>query len=157
MTIINVQFNDNLQQTAADAVKQLVDSKNIATEFKKRLKKLDEKTYESQIKSSDSIIKSIDKLIDEYLGKEDKRQGITRNPQVTPMQRLSTAKWYVSNSFVNGITSTETQLVKQAKEALKNSFEKTNTFFSDEWSIYKKEMKNLKLNPFKEIEIFRVE
>ena len=148
---------DKLQQKAADAVKQLVESKNTATDYKKRLKNLDKDTYELQIKASDSIIKSIDKLIDSYIGKIDKRQGITRNPEITPMQRLGTAKWYVSNSFINGITSTETSLVKQAKDDLKSVFEKTNSFFKEEWIDYQNDMKTLKLDPFKEIETFGID
>ena len=148
---------EQLQQTAADAVKQLVESKTTAKEFKTRLEKLDKKAYESQIKASDTIIKSINQLIDGYLGKEDKRQGITRNPEVTPMQRLSIAKRYVSESVMYGISKTETQLIKQAKTALKSEFDKTNTFFSEDWAKYQIEISNLKIDVFKDTKAFKID
>ena len=149
-----------MQQTAADAVKQLVESKNVAADFQKRLKKLDEdnneKKYKSEIKASKEIIKSIDSIVAIFLGKEDKRQGITRNPEVTAMQRLGQARSYVS-SMQNGITSTETNLIDNAKYALEAGLNKTNTFFSEEWKTYRAKMEALEMNPFKEIENFSID
>ena len=52
----------------------------------------------------------IDGLLDDMLGKEDKRQGITRSPEVTVTQRLGPASWYVSSRF-GKITKTETELI----------------------------------------------
>ncbi len=147
---------EKLQQSASDAVKQLVGSKTIAEKYKSDLKKLDKDTYKSQINASDSIIKTIDKLIDSYLGKIDKRQGITRNPEVTPLQRLSTARWYVGNSQ-NGLTATENTLINHAKNALKNVFEQTNSFFRKDWISYQNEMKKLQTNPFNSINTFSID
>ena len=148
---------EDMQQTAADAVKQLVESKNVAGDFQKRLKKLDEnnneKKYKSEIKASKEIIKSIDSLVTTFLGKEDKRQGITRNPEVTVMQRLGQARSYVS-SMQNGITSTETTLIKNAKDALEAALKDTNNFFSKAWKTYRNKMEALELNPFQETDSF---
>ena len=66
-----------------------------------------------------------------YIGKEDKRQGITRNPKVTVMQRLRTASRYVG-SRQTGITTTEEQLMIQAKNALQKALDATNLFFEKE-------------------------
>ena len=79
---------EGMRQVAADAVKQLIESKGIADDYTKLLSKLDKKTYEDQIKSSKEITKSIDSLVAIYLGKVDKRQGITRNPEENVMQRF---------------------------------------------------------------------
>jgi uncharacterized protein YutE (UPF0331/DUF86 family) len=111
---------ETLQETAANAVKQLVESKTIAETYKTNLFKLDKEGYKDEIKASKKVVKSIDSLIDKYLGKVDKRQGITRNPEVTPLQRLGTASYYVSSSQT-GLTSTETTLMKHAKELMQNN------------------------------------
>jgi len=145
-----------IQQTTADAVKQLVKSKNIAEDYKKELTKLDKDKYKEEIKASKEVVKSIDSLIDKYLGKEDKRQGITRNPDVTPLQRLGLARGYVSSSQT-GLTSTETTLIQQAKDAIVALLAETNKFFNDDWTTYKTKMEQVKTNPFKEVETFKID
>ncbi len=142
-----------MRQTAADAVKQLVESKTIANDYSKKLAKLDKKKYKENIKASKDIVKKIDEVIDVFLGKVDKRQGITRNPDPNVNQRLGTAGFYVG-SRQNGITATERQLLKQAKDALNDALDKTNTFFNDEWAPYKQSMENLDTSPFKETKSF---
>ncbi len=146
---------EDMQQTAADAVKQLVESKTIASDYESLLKKLDEKKYKDEIKASKEIIKNIDSIVDTFLGKEDKRQGITRNPDVTVMQRLGQARQYVG-SRQNGITSTETTLVKNAKDALEKVLNEVNTFFSDDWKPYQTKMETLQMNLFKDIKTFKL-
>ncbi|MCA0132168.1 WD40/YVTN/BNR-like repeat-containing protein [Winogradskyella alexanderae] len=147
---------EQLQQTAADAVKQLTESKNIAEKFKNDLSKIDKDGFKDHIEKSENVVKVIDSLIDKYLGKVDKRQGITRNPEVTPLQRLGTAASYVYNSQT-GLTSTETTLIKHAKEALDKLFGQTNNFFNNEWKIYQEEMKSVKMDPFKETKLFGID
>ena len=147
---------EQLQQKAAEAVEQLVKSKTIAEEYKKELSKLDRELYKAQIESSKETIKAIDSLIDSYLGKVDKRQGITRNPEVTPMQRLRIAQSYVNDSQT-GLTSTETILIKHAKDAFKKVFNDTNNFFETSWKDYQNKMKDLKINPFKDTKTFSVD
>ncbi|MGF1559790.1 MAG: WD40/YVTN/BNR-like repeat-containing protein, partial [Flavobacteriaceae bacterium] len=77
-----------MTQTAADAVKQLVESKEVAEKYQNELKELDGKKYKDEIKSSADMVKQIDSLIALFLGKEDKRQGLTRNSETNVMQRL---------------------------------------------------------------------
>ncbi|MBV1923877.1 MAG: hypothetical protein KUG68_07620 [Flavobacteriaceae bacterium] len=140
-------------KVASEAVKQLVESKNTANEFSKKLKKEDKEKYKDEIKASKEIVKEIDKLIALYIGKEDKRQGITRNPEVTVMQRIGNARWYSSNR-PNGITETETTLIQQAKDELNESLVKTNDFFVTNWAEYKSNLNKLIISPFKEIKTF---
>jgi hypothetical protein len=144
-----------MQQTAADAVKQLVESKTIAEEYSKTLAKLDKDANKDNIKASKDIPKKIDEIIAIYLGSIDERQGITRNPEITVMQRLGQARRYVG-SRQNGITSTETTLIQHAKDELSSALYKTNTFFTDEWNSYKSKMEGLNLSPFKEIKTFKM-
>ncbi|WP_461588293.1 WD40/YVTN/BNR-like repeat-containing protein [Winogradskyella sp.] len=147
---------EQLQQTAANAVKQLVESKTIAQNYKQKLSKHDKELYKTQIDLSKETIKTIDSLIDKFLGKVDKRQGITRNPEVTPMQRLGTAQWYVGESQ-NGLTSTENILIKQAKDALDELLGETNNFFTEKWKAYQSKMENIAVNPFKETKVFSID
>lgn len=143
-------------QKAADAVKQLLESKKIAKKFEKELKELDKKKYKEQIKASKDIVKGIDSVVALYLGKVDKRQGITRNPEITVIQRLSNAYRYVA-SRKTGITATEERLIQFAQEDLKSALEQTNTFFTNRWKAYQEEMDKLELSPFKKTETFTLE
>ncbi len=144
---------EKMTKIAADAVKQLVESKEVVSKYQKELQKSDKKKYKDQIKLSKDITKKIDSVIAIYLGKEDKRQGITRNPEITVMQRLGAAGWYVG-SRQNGLTSTENTLIKHAKDALQDALKKTNAFFDATWKPYREEIENLKVSPFKETERF---
>jgi hypothetical protein len=146
---------EEMQQIAADAVEQLVDSKTIAEEYSKMLAKLDKTANKENIKASKAIAKKIEEIIAMYLGSIDERQGITRNPEVTVMQRLGTARYYVG-SRQNGITATETTLIQHAKDELNSALDKTNSFFTEEWSAYKSKMEGLNLSPFKEIKTFKM-
>jgi len=144
---------EGYQQTFADVVKQLVESKNTATQIKEKLTKEDKKKYKDAIKASEEISKKIDDLIAIYLGTVDKRQGITRNPEVTVSQRFRSASWYVSSRFGEQ-TATEKQLTNQFKEALSEAITKTNLFFTTDWITYKKITENIEISPFKEVENF---
>jgi hypothetical protein len=145
-----------VRQTTADAVKQLAESKTIASDYSKKLTKLDKKKYKDQIKASKEIIKKLDKIIAIYLGKEDKRQGITSDPVVNVNQRIGNASFY-SGTRPNGLTSTEYTLIKHAKDALKEALDKTNTFFNKEWKPYQTVMEKIDTSPFKEVKLFRLD
>ncbi len=158
---LNERYNvgkllESYTQTAADAVKQLIESKEVARKYSVELKKKDKETYEEDIKTSEEIVRKIDSVVTHYLGKEDKRQGITRNPEPTVMRRINTANYYVS-SRPSGITATEKRLVEQAKETLEDAVNKTNTFFLEEWATYRQKMEELELSPFKETETFSLD
>ncbi len=147
---------EEMQETAAQAVEQLVENKAIAADYQKRLKDLDKNVYKDEIKASSEIVKQLDSLIDTFLGKEDKRQGITRNPEVTPMELLVQARGYVS-SRQNGMTETETTLIKNAKALLEEALKATNDFFKTEWQAYRNNMTELQLSAFKEIKMFEID
>ncbi|MFL1897235.1 hypothetical protein ACJRPK_16145 [Aquimarina sp. 2-A2] len=146
---------EKYSQAAYEAVKQLVENKKIANEYKNKLQKEDKKTYKKDIETSKGIIKKVDSIIAVFIGKEDKRQGITRNPDVNVMQRLGTAEWYVS-SRQNGLTSTEQTLLNHAKVAVEDALQKTNAFFNTEWKTYQKRMESISLSPFKEIKVLTI-
>jgi hypothetical protein len=145
---------EKLIQTVNTAVNQLIDSKNIAASFKNRLTEKDKTTYKHQIKLCEEITKKVDSLIDLYLGKVDKRQGITKSSDVSVMQRIGTANWYAS-SRPNGLTTTEKTLINQSKMRLEEVLVATNKFFALDWLNYQTELEKINLSPFKEIKIFK--
>lgn len=146
---------EGFTQVAADAVKQLVQSKKLAEKFQKELKELDKDRYKEQITSSKEISKKIDEVIAIYIGKEDKRQGITRNPELNVMRRIGNAYQYV-RSRKTGITETETRLIQFAEKDLMNALEKTNAFFANEWKTYRESIEELAVSPFKETKRFQI-
>ncbi|MEM8508471.1 MAG: hypothetical protein AAF717_11605 [Bacteroidota bacterium] len=135
-------------QMAADAVKQLVESKELVNKFEKEMKDLDKEKFKDQIKASKEITKEIDSVVALFIGKEDKRQGITRNPELTVMRRLYTAYSYVATRKT-GITATERRLTRLAEEELQSALDATNTFFSEKWNAYRTKIEGLDLSPFK--------
>ncbi|MCB4798685.1 WD40/YVTN/BNR-like repeat-containing protein [Neotamlana laminarinivorans] len=126
---------ENYQQIAADAVKQLVESKTLAETYKKSLTNLDKAVYKDEITSSKEIIKEIDNLINLYLGKEDKRQGITRSQDPNVTSRIRSASRYVA-SRKTGLTNTEKTLILHSKTELNDALKKTNTFFDSKFKPY---------------------
>ncbi len=120
------------------------------------MKELDKEKYKEQIEASGAVVKQIDSIVALYIGKEDKRQGITRNPEINVMQRLNTASFY-TGTRKSGITETERNLVKYAEDDLKSALGKTNAFFDEKWKPYRKSIESLDLSPFKETERFSLE
>ncbi len=143
-------------QLAADAVKQLVENKEIAIDLRKRLNKKDKEKFKDEIKKSNELVITINDLIALYIGKEDKRQGIIRNKEMNVMKRIETAQRYV-NSRQNGLTETERNLVKFARQDLEKALDKTNKFFNEEWAAYQKSIDGDYLSPFTELKSFEIE
>ena len=164
---INQKYNaskelESYQERMANIVKQLVESKNTVNSIKSKLTKADarfnkeNKKYKDQIKASTKITKKIDSLIATYLGTIDKRQGITRNPEITVNQRFRTASGYVRSRFGEQ-TDTEKQLINQFKDMFKKAMSETNTFFNKDWITYKESVEKIEISPFKETKIFSIE
>ena len=145
---------EGMQQTAADAVKQLAESLKIINNYKESMTSLDEDKYKEIIDQSKKESEAVESLIDLFIGKEDKRQGITRNAEVSVISRMYSARSYVS-SRPSGLTATEHQLIQQAKDALNDALKKTNDYFADHWSKYREAVEVLNLSPFKDISTFK--
>ena len=146
---------EQLQQTTADAVKQLIESQDIVSEFSDKLSKKDKKLHKDAIKSCEEITKKIDTILALYFGKEDKRQGITSDTVVSVTERIGTALYYIGTRQ-NGITDTEHSLVEHAKTAIDNALKTTNRFFEEDWVDFKTEMETKDLSPFKNIKTFEL-
>lgn len=146
---------EQLQQTTAEAVKQLVESNKIVSEFSDKLSKKDKELYKDALKNCKDITEKIDTILALYFGKEDKRQGITSDPVVSVAERIGTALYYI-RTRQNGITDTERSLIEQAKTAIDSALKTTNRFFEEEWVDFKTEMETIDLTPFKNIKTFEL-
>lgn len=111
--------------------------------------------YKDAIKASKEIVATIDTLLNGFVGTVDKRQGIVRNPEITVSQQINLATGYV-RSRPTGITATEIQLMDNAKRYLEEGLEKVNTFFTQEWTEYKRNIEATEVTKFKDIKQFRM-
>ncbi|MCA0932542.1 hypothetical protein LCM02_08765 [Lutimonas saemankumensis] len=131
------------------AVERLKESKKTASGIKMQVKKTDGGQFKDLIKSSDSIQRSIDLLIDDVLGKEDKRQGITSPEKPSNISYLNNAINYVWNLMsYPGIT--EKQLIENAEKKLDPVIERINDFYRKQWTTYRNEVENAKISVFKD-------
>ena len=101
-------------------------------------------------------MKEITQLVDLFLGKEDKRQGIVRNPEQTVMTRISTARRYVY-SRPNGITDTEEVLMQHASTATNDAVKQVNDFYKNNWEALQKEIESIELSAFKTVKHFEIQ
>ncbi|KQC33444.1 hypothetical protein AAU57_09030 [Nonlabens sp. YIK11] len=134
-----------LTQEVYEITQKLAENKKTATSFNAMLKEKDKKAYEEQIKTTDSIIKAIENEQAKYFGTIDKRQGITRNPEVTVTQRIGSARGYI-DSRQGPQTKTESQLFEQAQQAANKAMTETQQWLDQTWEPYKNEMKNVQIN-----------
>ena len=141
-----------LEQTT-QAVNQLRHSKETLANYKKRISKKVNKTLIEQI---DEASKEIDSIINSFLGKEDKRQGIVRNPENSVVKRINSASRYI-RSRPNGITETEEKLMKHALDDLKKALNQTNSFYDENWEELKTSIEAVELTEFKEIVRFEID
>ena len=146
---------EGLQEITANAVKQLVESKKIASEFSSKLNENNKKLNKDAIENCKGITEKIDTILALYFGKDDKRQGITSDPEVSVSERIGLASYYIGTRQ-NGISKTERILIEHANTAVDEVLKTTNAFFEDEWSIFKTDMERTELSPFKTIETFKL-
>jgi len=136
---------------AASAVKQLAESKQTLADYKKLFKENKSDEIKALLKEMKSQTKAIDSLIALYIGKEDKRQGIVRNPESNVLTRIRNASRYI-RSRQDGITATEKKLLQHAKEELGVAIGQTNTFFKEVWPLLKSKIEAEDASRFKEIQ-----
>jgi len=138
------------------AVNQLKESKKILDFYKKKIEQKDKETHKELLEAISDHSKKIETLLNLFLGKEDKRQGIVRNQESSVMRRIYSASRYVS-SRPSGITVTEEKLLEHAYNDLKTALEKTNTFYLENWENLKAKIEAVALSEFKEIQKFEIE
>ena len=142
-----------LTDLAAKAVAQLVESKATLKDYKQRIESQDSIAHKETIEKCKASMKEITQLVDLFLGKEDKRQGIVRNPAQTVMTRIGTARRYVY-SRPEGITETEQVLMQHASTATNDAVKQVNDFYKNNWEALQQEIESIELSAFKAVEYF---
>ena len=146
---------EHKMETAGKATKQLLASKKIVEDYKKRIKaQSNKKKYEEILKEHKIILQQINGLLDEMLGKEDKRQGITATEFPSNISYLYTAMRYVG-SLTSLPGKTEETLIKNADIKVGKVIDKINEFYKTNWPAYKNKVEQLNLSPFKEVELLK--
>lgn len=140
---------EKMVSRAEKAVTQLRESKEISDKYAKDLKKADKEKYKDQIEKSKAVSDTIKNLMDEFIGKEDKRQGITLDYKVYIVNRIRGAQQYMSNQM-GAPTGTEEEQMKMAEDALNEHISKVKAFFENDWKTYREEMETIKISPFKD-------
>jgi len=155
MSILQAKFNMQKQvqkemDLAYRAIKQVLESKKIVTNYKKQLKSKKDKKYKDLIKTQDTMLKSLNGLVDAMLGKKDKRQGITATKNPSNISYL-----YLANQYISSLQTlpgkTEKTLLLNANNKVNAVVAKINKFFKTDWANYRSKMEPLKLSPFKDI------
>jgi len=137
---------------AGKATQELLKSKEIVEDYQKRIKAQNNKEkYKNDLIFQKETLKKINELLDEMLGEEDKRQGITATEFPSTVSYLYTAQRYV-RSLLQKPGSTELTLVKNADTKVSVEIKKINKFFKTDWMNYQSEVEKLELSPFKEVE-----
>lgn len=147
---------EHFVETAGKAVKQLAESKTTLEAYAKRMKAADKEQHKDLLEKCKDTNKKIGELIDLFLGKEDKRQGIVRNPDPTVMMRISMASGYVG-SRPSGVTATEKKLLEHAKEQLKDALREVNAFYGEPWKSLQEEIEAVELSEFKAVELISLD
>ena len=136
---------------ATKAMNQLRESKDIADEYEKKIKDAKRDDLKDASDKTKSIRDSINSIIDYMVGKEDKRQGITRQADPTPLSYIGTAQFFISTSK-DPVNTTDQLLVKQASGQVDKVLEKVNQFYQKQWPEYRSNMEKVTLSPFKNYE-----
>jgi len=90
-------------------------------------------------------------LFDFILGKVDKRQGIVRSPDPTPVSYIQTARGYIARSN-DPVSETDRRVYKQAEDRINDVVKRVNSFYSTTWPAYRAMMEKVNLSPFKDYE-----
>ncbi len=142
---------EKMKALASSAMDRLRESKEIAEEFENKMKDLKRDDLKDAKDKTKVIKDSLKNIMDYIVGKEDKRQGIVRHSDPTPVSFLGTAEVYIGSSK-DPISSTDQRVFGQAEEQITKVMERVNKFFEKPWPDYRAVMEKVSITPFKNYE-----
>jgi hypothetical protein len=142
---------EKLTEVTSDAMKRLRESLEVAEEFEKKMKEAKRDDLKAAQDKTKAVKDSINSIMDFIVGKEDKRQGLTRSSDPTTVSFIFNARRYIG-SPITPINETDRRVYKQAEDRVTETLEKVNTFFDGPWREYRTMMEGVKLSPFKDYE-----
>jgi hypothetical protein len=140
---------DKLTALSGEATNRLRESKEIAEEFEKKMKEVKGEQYKDALEKTKVVKDSINALFDYILGKEDKRQGIVRQRDPTPVSYIGNARYYISTSL-DPIGETDQRVMKLAEDQIAEVISRVNAFYEKQWTPYRAAMEKVVISPFKD-------
>ena len=119
------------------------DEGTISNLFFKKSNNLKEATEKTK-----AIKDSIGALMDYIVGKEDKRQGIVRQPDPTPISYIGNAQFFIRSSK-DPISATDQRVFQQAELQINKLMQRVNLFYEKTWPGYRTLMEKVNISPFK--------
>jgi photosystem II stability/assembly factor-like uncharacterized protein len=140
-----------LRATAATAADRLRESKEIVEEYEKKMKDAKRNDLKEAMDKTKAMKDSIEAVLDFMFGKVDKRQGIVRSPDPTPISYIQTAQGYVGRSQ-DPISDTDKRVYQHAVDKMATLTKRVNDFYETQWKPYRAMMEKVNLSPFKDYE-----
>lgn len=140
-----------LTALATKATDRLRESLEIADAFEKKLKDTKRNDLKDATDKTKAIKDSINALFDFTLGKVDKRQGLVRSTDPSPVSYIQTAQGYIGRSQ-DPISDTDKRVYKHAEDKIAAVVERVNKFYSTSWVEYRAAMEKVNLPVFKDYE-----
>jgi hypothetical protein len=140
-----------LTATATTATDRLRESLEIVEDYEKKIKDAKRTDLKDASDKTKAMKDSVNALFDYILGKVDKRQGIVRSPDPTPVSYIQTARGYISRSM-DPISDTDRRVYKNAEDKINDVVNRVNKFYSAAWPEYRTMMEKVNLSPFKDYE-----
>ena len=126
-------------------------SHQVAEEFEKKMKEAKRGDLKDALAKTTAVTASITSTMDFIVGKEDKRQGLTRSSDPTTVSFIFTARRYIG-SPITPINDTDQRVYKQAEDRVAETLDQVNIFFDGSWKEYRTMMEGVNLSPFKDYE-----
>ncbi len=133
------------------AVDRLKESLELTGKFEKQMKKKDKEGFKEQLETVKNTRDTLNSILDIFFGKEDERQGITRNQPKTLISAYFTAYSYTANGL-HAPGETERKLINKFEEELSEALEVVNGYYDAEWPKFREAMEALDLSPFRDYE-----
>ena len=140
---------EKLKGVASEATTRLRESRDLADDYEKRMKEAKKDEYKTALEQTKAVKDSINALFDFIIGKEDKRQGIVRSPDPTPVSYTQSAQFYVRSSQ-QPIGPTDERVYKFAQDQIARVVARVNKFYESTWAEYRKQMEKVTFSPFKD-------
>lgn len=140
-----------LRASATLAADRLRESKEIVEEYEKKMKEAKRNDLKEAMDKTKVMKDSIEAVLDFMFGKVDKRQGIVRSPDPTPISYIQTAQGYVGRSR-DPISDTDKRVYQHAVDKMAILTKRVNDFYETQWKPYRAMMEKVSLSPFKDYE-----
>jgi photosystem II stability/assembly factor-like uncharacterized protein len=142
---------EKLTALTTKATERLIESKEIADEYEKKMKDAKKEEFKAALGQTKVVKDSINALFDFILGKEDKRQGILRQPKPTPASYIGNAAFYISTSR-EPLSATDQRVYKFAEDKIMEAIGRVNRFYETTWASYRTTVEKVSISPFKNYE-----